>query len=83
MDKTANRGKLKKSYNIGRGNVTNVTNYRVDYNPKNGGPSLPLRVPDNLRQGDLQLKDTTYRKHYKNTKGDPFVSRTKSVDKML
>ena len=60
-------------YGYGRGQVSDETEFRKEYVPKDGGPSDELRHPDNINFGNNRFLKTTTKTHYKDTRDDPLT----------
>lgn len=58
-------------YHIGKHQLKGTTTFQDHYDEKNGKKSDMLKTPDNLKNKDFKLRDTTYKQHYKNLGEDP------------
>ena len=63
----------KMPYGHNRGDVSEKTEYRVEYPGKEGLASDQLRHPDHVNFGDNRFHETTHKKHYVNTKEEPLA----------
>lgn len=67
-DKKANK---KVPYHLGNNQYKGKTTFKEHYDKKNGKVRDLLKTPDNLKNKHFKLRDTTYKKHYKDLGVDP------------
>ncbi len=70
-------------YGHGRGELSSETEFRKEYQPKDGAAADELRHPDHVNFGKNRFFDTTTGKHYKDTKGDPLAKGDFEKNKSL
>lgn len=58
-------------YHLGNSKFHGTTTFKDHYDQKNGKTRDLLKTPDNLKNKDFKLRDTTYKNHYKNLGEDP------------
>jgi hypothetical protein len=63
----------KMPYGHNRGEISEKTEYRIEYPGKDGAPSDQLRHPDHVNFGKNRFNETTHKKHYTDTRNEPLT----------